>query len=205
MSTVSAARLEEIVNMVRASKEKMEETVGGKSAKSMSADKPTKGKVGRPSKGEAREPRGGDPNVRAKVRIEKLASQVPVLEGELSNLPVTFSNLEASQLLAVKACLDFELKKRSALEAAQVRTNKDAPKLELGDKVQINHCLNRKFIGKIGTVVLVRRVRAFVEVPGHKAQAYVFVSDVSKVGSGAEQVEESFDQTAEETATGTGG
>lgn len=209
MSTVTAEKLESIAEFVKQHKKAAEErgqTTEKRSRKSeKTAPQQEKRSPGRPKKDPSAQTatKSVDHAGRANAKIDKLRAKLPVLDSTLVDLPERFSALDSQQLLTVRSYLDFETKRRSALEAAHVR--EAVPTLEVGDKVLINYCLNSKFVGRVGTVTNVRRIRAFVEVPGERAQAYVFISNLEKVGNvEASSVGDSATQTTDDDVSLTG-
>lgn len=82
-------------------------------------------------------------------------------------------NLPAEQLTA----LALHLQHYNRLKATQRAISTT---IELGNEVKITGG-DPKFIGKVGTITEVRRIRCFVSVPGVKKPVYCFTSDVEVV------------------------
>lgn len=110
-------------------------------------------------------------------KIERLQAALPESTENLTTLASTIESFTDVELTSALAYVEFErrtrgIKATASLKAAEGQT------LNVGDKVRILNCNARKFIGEIGVVDLVRRIRAFVVVPGFDTKAYVFTSDV---------------------------
>jgi hypothetical protein len=144
-------------------------------------------------------------------KIERLQAALPESTENLANLASVLTSFSDVELTSALAFVEFErrtrgIKATASLKAAEGQT------LNVGDKVLIKNCNARKFIGQVGVVDLVRRIRAFVVVPGFDTKAYVFTSDVEllepanaeEMGVNILDTTESTDENAEE-ATGTEG
>jgi hypothetical protein len=83
-------------------------------------------------------------------------------------------SLDPTQLML----LAEHLKHHNRVEATKAA---GTAKLTLGMRVVITKCEQPKFIGKVGTIVKVHRIRAYVKVEGFSKEAYCFTSDVSPV------------------------
>jgi hypothetical protein len=88
---------------------------------------------------------------------------------------VTVSNIEAlsdADLDAALKLLRGEVRRRERDRAAQ--------RPLVGSKVRILRG-RPKYVGKVGTAVIVRKSRVFVTVPEIKSPAYVLISDVELI------------------------
>lgn len=110
-------------------------------------------------------------------KIERLQAALPETSDNLTSLAKDLTNFTDVELTSALAYVEFERRTRGIKATAELKTAKGQT-LNVGDKVLIKNCNARKFIGQIGIVDLVRRIRAFVVVPGFDTKAYVFTSDV---------------------------
>ncbi len=145
-------------------------------------------------------------------KIERLQAALPESTENLTALASTLESFSDVELTSALAFVEFERRTRGIKATASLKAA-EGQVLNTGDKVLIKNCNARKFIGQIGIVDLVRRIRAFVVVPGFDTKAYVFTSDVEVLEpANAEDMgvnildttEESTDEDADE-ATGTEG
>lgn len=141
-------------------------------------------------------------------KLERLQNNLPDLSENLAILQSTLTNFSDVELTSALAYVEFERRQRAIKATASV---KGKAVLNVGDKVVINNCNNRKFIGQEGIVSLVRRVRAFVTVDGFDTEAYVWVTDVEVLEAASEMtttsepevqtLDLSEETTADETKT----
>jgi hypothetical protein len=110
-------------------------------------------------------------------KIERLQAALPTATADLTALALTIAGFSDVDLTSALAYVEFERRVRGIKATAEMRAT-EGQVLNVGDKVLIKNCNARKFIGQVGIVGLVRRIRAFVEVPGFDTKAYVFTSDV---------------------------
>lgn len=110
-------------------------------------------------------------------KIERLQASLPTATSDLTDLATTIAGFSDVDLTSALAYVEFERRVRGIKATAEMRAT-EGQVLNVGDKVLIKNCNARKFIGQIGIVSLVRRIRAFVEVPEFDTKAYVFTSDV---------------------------
>lgn len=110
-------------------------------------------------------------------KIDKLRSQLPQPTDNLNNLSDVLTRFSDVELTNALQYVEFERRARGLKATGEAREN-NAIVLNPGDKVRIKNCNARKFIGQVGIVTLVRRIRAFVEIPGFETKAYVFSTDV---------------------------
>lgn len=140
-------------------------------------------------------------------KIERLQAALPSSTTNLTSLAETLSTFSDVELTSALAFVEFERRVRGIRATAALRTDQSAPTLNVGDKVLIKNCNNRKFIGQIGIVDLVRRIRAFVVVPDFDTKAYVFTSDVEVLepanaeDMGVNILDTSDDESEESTGT----
>jgi len=110
-------------------------------------------------------------------KIERLANDLPTRTDNLTallNLVKDFSDVELTSSLAY---VEYERRQRGIRATAGLKAN-EGQTLAVGDKVLIKNCNSRKFIGQVGIISMVRRIRAFVTVPGFETDAYCFTSDI---------------------------
>jgi hypothetical protein len=103
----------------------------------------------------------------ARSKLPQLSSYSQTVFDEL------IVNLPAEQLTA----LALHLQHHNRLKATQRAVSTT---IELGHEVKIIGG-DPKFIGKVGTITEVRRIRCFVSVPGVKKPVYCFTSDVEVI------------------------
>jgi len=114
-------------------------------------------------------------------KVDRAAARLPPLESEQARLlfnEIT-TNYSAAQVSAIALHLQH-FNRQKATERAV------SQQLEVGARVRITSG-DPRYIGVLGTVTMVRRIRCFVEVPNAKKPIYLFTSDV--VREPAEQVE----------------
>jgi hypothetical protein len=110
-------------------------------------------------------------------KIERLAAALPEATENLTNLRTVLAAFSDVELTSALAYVEYERRVRGIRATAELKAA-EGQTLNVGDKVLIKNCNARKFIGQVGVVDLVRRIRAFVVVPGFDTKAYVFTSDV---------------------------
>lgn len=114
-------------------------------------------------------------------KIEKAAAALPAMSDTMT---LTFNevttNFSAEQINALSLHLQHFNRIKST-ERALALVNQ---KLEVGDKVRIISGPN-KYVGMIGVVTIARRIRCFLEIPGHSKSVYLFTSDVEPVSGEA--------------------
>ncbi len=110
-------------------------------------------------------------------KIERLTAALPEATENLTNLQSVLTTFSDVELTSALAYVEFERRTRGIRATAELKAT-EGQTLNVGDKVLIKNCNARKFIGQVGVVDLVRRIRAFVVVPGFDTKAYVFTSDV---------------------------
>lgn len=110
-------------------------------------------------------------------KIERLTAALPEATENLTNLQSVLTTFSDVELTSALAYVEYERRVRGIRATAELKAS-EGQTLNVGDKVLIKNCNARKFIGRVGIVALVRRIRAFVEVPDFDTQAYVFTSDV---------------------------
>lgn len=110
-------------------------------------------------------------------KIERLTAALPEATENLTNLQSVLTTFSDVELTSALAYVEFERRVRGIRATAELKAS-EGQTLNVGDKVLIKNCNARKFIGQVGVVDLVRRIRAFVVVPGFDTKAYVFTSDV---------------------------
>lgn len=121
-------------------------------------------------------------------KIEKLRAGLPEATGpwavEVHKIIARFedNSFTDADLTVMAAHLGFEQRRRGILASANPPS-----KVSVGDTVEIQNCVNRKFIGAQGIVEKVRRIRAFVRVDGYDIPAYTFVSDLKVLSSGVQE------------------
>lgn len=107
-------------------------------------------------------------------KLERLQNNLPELSENLMALQSSLTNFSDVELTSALAYVEFERRQRAIKSTAEVKGTKV---LSVGDKVRITNCSTRKFIGQEGVVSMVRRVRAFVTVPGFDTDAYIWLTD----------------------------
>jgi DNA polymerase III alpha subunit (gram-positive type) len=139
-------------------------------------------------------------------KIERLRAALPEATENLTNLQSVLTNFSDVELTSALAYVEYERRVRGIRATAELKAT-EGQTLNVGDKVLIKNCNARKFIGQVGVVDLVRRIRAFVVVPGFDTKAYVFTSDVELLEPadagemGVNILDTSDDEEAPETAT----
>lgn len=144
-------------------------------------------------------------------KIERLQAALPTATDNLTALASTLNDFSDVELTSALAFIEFERRVRGIRATAALKAG-EGQTLNVGDKVLINNCNARKFIGQVGIIGLVRRVRAFVDVPGFDTQAYVWTTDVEVLEpAGAEDMGtnildegEESEETDESPAAATG-
>lgn len=143
-------------------------------------------------------------------KIERLQAALPESSDNLAALAETIQNFTDVELTSALAYVEFERRVRGIRATAELKAG-EGQVLEVGDKVLIKNCNARKFIGQVGIVSTVRRIRAFVTVPGFETDAYVFTSDVEVLEpANASDMDqnvldgEDSEETAEEAPESTG-
>lgn len=107
------------------------------------------------------------------VTEKPVAPSLPTVDEAIAFVS-QFATLTDAQLKGLTKALRAELKART--ERAE------ATRPQRGDKVLINS--EGRFKGKVGTVVIARQSRAFVDVEGIKQPAYVLITELTKVAEG---------------------
>jgi len=139
-------------------------------------------------------------------KIERLQAALPTATADLTTLATLVAGFSDVDLTSALAYVEYERRVRGIQATAQARAT-EGQVLNVGDKVLIKNCNARKFIGQVGIVSLVRRIRAFVEVPDFDTKAYVFTTDVEvlePVGNedmGVNILDTSEEDEAESTGT----
>jgi DNA polymerase III alpha subunit (gram-positive type) len=110
-------------------------------------------------------------------KIERLTAALPPATENLTKLQSILKNFDDVELTSALTYVEYERRVRGLRATAELKAT-GGQTLNVGDKVLIKNCNARKFIGQVGVVELVRRIRAFVAVPGFNTKAYVFTSDV---------------------------
>jgi len=107
-------------------------------------------------------------------REEKRANSLPILsEGAAEIIEfIRSAGLNPVELAALAAHT------RHMADAA-ARSEAPAIKLNVGDAVIIARAQHPRYAGKVGIITDLRKVRAFVSVPGEKIDAYAFVVDLT--------------------------
>jgi len=107
-------------------------------------------------------------------KVERAASKLPALNDSAQLLfSEAVTNFSADQLTAIALHLQHHNRVMATQRAV-------ATKLEVGMQVQITGG-EARFVGQVGTVDEVRRIRCYVTVPGFKNRVYCFTSDVVPV------------------------
>lgn len=105
-------------------------------------------------------------------KVNRAAEKLPGLNEDASRaFDEITTNFSAEQISAIALHLQH-FNRAKATERALTQ------KVEVGSRVRIMGG-DPKFIGQVGTVSNVRRIRCFVDVPGSKKPVYLFTSDVS--------------------------
>jgi len=97
--------------------------------------------------------------------------------------PVTPSTTQQPIISNVESLNDAELNAALKLLRTEVRrreNEREALRPQVGSKVRILKG-RPKYVGKIGTAVIVRKSRCFVSVPEIRSPAYVLLSDLELV------------------------
>jgi hypothetical protein len=145
-------------------------------------------------------------------KIERLREALPASSDDLKALSRELLSFSDVDLTSALAYVEFE-RRRRGIQATAAAKSTDAPVLNVGDTVRIKNCNARKFIGLVGVVTLVRRIRAFVAVDGFDTTAYVFTTDVEVLTSAVDEdanhgvniLDTSEDAEEESESTGTEG
>jgi hypothetical protein len=114
-------------------------------------------------------------------KIERAASRLPALREPAQILFTDITtNLPAEQVSAIALHLQHFNRLKSTERAVSQEP------ISVGAQVRIVGG-EPKYIGAVGTVSAVRRIRCFVEVEGSKKPVYLFTSDVEQVPSVSEE------------------
>lgn len=96
---------------------------------------------------------------------------IDIINGKKCDVEM-YDMLTSTQLIALAQYLDFMARERQTTAALDA-------KLEVGQTVRITSSKDTRFIGKLGTLTKVQRIRCYVDVPGAKRPVYLFTSDVT--------------------------
>jgi type IV secretory pathway VirB10-like protein len=133
------------------------------------------------------------------AKINKVAAQLPALSADASFLVDSANEMTTADICSAIAYLQIAVRRRGVTALA------DAPKLNVGDRVSVSSASNPRFIGQMGTVNKVQRIRAYVTLDnkdysqkdGRPSGDYFFHTDLNLVQSIAPEA------VTEEAATGT--
>jgi hypothetical protein len=107
------------------------------------------------------------------AKVEKFAAQLPSVSDDAAQVLSTLSGLSTTDINTVIAHATAEVRRRSVLASATT-------KVAVGDRVRIVSHQDGRYIGKVGTVGQVQRIRAYVDVDGGR-EVYCFTSDLAPV------------------------
>jgi len=119
------------------------------------------------------------------AKINKVAAQLPALSADASFLVDSANEMSTADICSAIAYLQIAVRRRGVTALA------DAPKLNVGDRVSIASASNPRFIGQMGTVNKVQRIRAYVTLDnkdysqkdGRPSGDYFFHTDLNVVQS----------------------
>lgn len=119
------------------------------------------------------------------AKINKVAAQLPALSADASFLVDSANEMTTADICSAIAYLQIAVRRRGVTALA------DAPKLNVGDRVSIASASNPRFIGQMGTVNKVQRIRAYVTLDnkdysqkdGRPSGDYFFHTDLNVVQS----------------------
>jgi len=119
------------------------------------------------------------------AKINKVAAQLPALSADASFLVDSANDMTTADICSAIAYLQIAVRRRGITALA------DAPKLNVGDRVSVSSASNPRFIGQMGTVNKVQRIRAYVTLDnkdysqkdGRPTGDYFFHTDLNLVQS----------------------
>lgn len=112
--------------------------------------------------------------LRKEAQQVKRGEQLPQLSGSAKELAdmIAEAGLQPALLAGLAAHIRY-----MADQAA--RACKPSQPLQVGDAVIIARAQHPRYAGKVGIITDLRKVRAFVSVPGERIEAYAFVTDLT--------------------------
>lgn len=112
--------------------------------------------------------------LRKEAQQVKRGEQLPQLTGSAKELAemIASAQLQPALLAGLAAHIRY-----MADQAA--RASKPSQPLQVGDAVIIARAQHPRYAGKVGIITDLRKVRAFVSVPGERIEAYAFVTDLT--------------------------
>jgi hypothetical protein len=120
------------------------------------------------------------------AKVDKIANQLPALSGDANTLFVAMKNLSTADLNGILAHLNVEIRRRGVLAAVSQASSgaqgqQGSGGVQVGQRVRIRSG-NPRFIGQMGTVAKVQRIRCYVRLDGRDKDDYFFIADVEQVG-----------------------
>lgn len=136
-----------------------------------------------------RKPRAERPQRQAPAhmaKVDKIANQLPQLTGDASTLFIAMKNLSTADLNGILAHLSVEIRRRGVLAAVSQQASTEQGQqgsggVQVGQRVRIKSG-NPRFIGQMGTVAKVQRIRCYVRLDGRDKDDYFFIADVDQIG-----------------------
>jgi hypothetical protein len=113
-------------------------------------------------------------------KVARLFATLPTVTPSLEGLVSVLTSLTDLELGSAHTFVDFVRKGRALAGGATATAgSSDDSELEPGDVVVINSAEKSKYVGLMGVLTEVRRVRVFVKVPGEEKPVYLLKTDVS--------------------------
>lgn len=133
------------------------------------------------------------------AKVERAQSELPELSVDADEVFASALELSNGGLSNLIAHLQLELRRR----AITATNDEIAPNFAIGDEVTIVGSSNPKFLGKIGVVERVQRIRCYVKFDDREKADYFFKNDCQPTITALENSENSGEDMNELAATGT--
>lgn len=115
-------------------------------------------------------------------KVDKVAAQLPPLSSDAHVLFTAANNMSTADMNSLVAHLNISIRRRGVMALAQ---GGSAAKLQLGDRVRVRSGSGgaARFVGQVGTVSKLQRIRCYVRLEGRSYSAdkpgdYFFIADV---------------------------
>ena len=111
------------------------------------------------------------------AKIEKILGSLPVLFGDAKTVYVAANQLSTADLNNLLAHISVAIRQRGVLALAESTANGTTAALAVGDTVRVVSGQPR-FVGQVGKVTKMQRIRCYVQLEGQDKPTYLFISDV---------------------------
>lgn len=111
------------------------------------------------------------------AKIEKILGSLPALTGDAKTVYVAANQLSTADLNNLLAHINVSIRQRGVLALAESNANGTKTGLAVGDTVRVVSGQPR-FVGQVGKVTKMQRIRCYVQLEGQDKPTYLFISDV---------------------------